>query len=137
MGVVRCPSSAQLNPALSPGRGIVRWFAITPDQTAVVYLANQDTDDAIELYRVAFANPGVSTKLNPPLPAGRVVLHLVLTPDGTAVIYMADQDTDNVFDLYRVAVANPGVSTKLNGPLVTTGAISSFCVNAQCVLSNS
>ena len=98
----------------------------------IVYTVVQDTANARELYRVAFANPGVSTKLNPALPAGRDVFDPAVTPDGTAVLYTADQDTNEVFELYRVALANPGVSTKLNGPLVANGDVNSFCVNSPC-----
>jgi len=91
----------------------------------VVYLADQDTDDMPELYRVPFATPGVSTKLNSPLVSNGEVSSFVVfvTPVGTAVVYTADQDTDTVVELYRVPFATPGVSTKLNGPLVPGGDV--------------
>ena len=43
-------------------------FQVTPDRSAVVYLANQDST-SFDLYRVPLATPGVSTKLNGPLVA--------------------------------------------------------------------
>ena len=62
-------SAIKLNPPLSRGKNVLD-FQITPDKTAVVYRANQDTNDVFELYWVEFAHPGVSTKLNSPLPIG-------------------------------------------------------------------
>lgn len=112
-------SSIKLNPPLSRGKNVLD-FQITPDKTAVVYRANQDTN-VVELYRVEFANPGVSTKLNGPLPVGGDVWSAVITPDSSSVVYLADQTTEGVLELYRVPFATPGVSAKLNGPLVPGG----------------
>ena len=118
--------STKLNPALPAGRGGAFTLVLTPDGTAVIYTADQDNAGVLELYRVAFASPGVSTKLNPALPAGRNVNSFLLTPDGTAVIYRADQGTANVGELYRVAFTNPGVSTKLNPALPAGRNVNSF-----------
>jgi hypothetical protein len=115
-------SSIKLNPPLSQGKGVLD-FRITPDKTAVVYRADQDTDEVFELYRVEFANPGVSTKLNSPLPVGGDVWSAVITPDSSSVVYLADQTTEGVLELYRVPFATPGVSAKLNGPLVPGGNV--------------
>jgi hypothetical protein len=45
-------------------------LVITPDSSAVLYRADQTTAGVFELYRVPFATPGVSTKLNGPLTSG-------------------------------------------------------------------
>ena len=50
--------------------GQVQSFTIAPDNSAVVYAADQTTNGVVELYRVPFATPGVSTKLNGPIVAG-------------------------------------------------------------------
>ena len=69
--------STKLSGPLVAG-GEVQFFAIAPDNSAVVYLAGLTTFTpptvlTSELYRVPFATPGVSTKLNGPLvPGGRV-----------------------------------------------------------------
>ncbi|MBN4069023.1 hypothetical protein JYT12_00095 [Beggiatoa alba] len=121
--------SSKLNPALAINRDVENGFAITPDGTAVVYLADQDTNNIFELYRVELATLGVSSKLNPAL-AGTMDVEngFAITPDGTAVVYRADQDMNNVVEFYRVALATPGVSSKLNGVLVVGGGVDTFTV---------
>ncbi|WP_173048055.1 hypothetical protein [Nitrospira sp. KM1] len=116
-------SSVKLNPPLPSGRSVTD-FVLTPDRTAVIYRADQDADDVFELYRVTFANPGVSTKLNGPLPPGaNVSFNFVVTKDSSSVLYLADETTANVLELYRVSFVNPTKSTRLNGPLVAGGNV--------------
>ena len=114
-------------------------FAIAPDNSSVVYVADETTKDVIEIYRVPFATPGVSTKLNGPIVAGGMVdsgslngrfqgSAPVITPDSSAVLYRASQTTAGTFELYRVPFATPGVSTKLNGPLTSGGNVVSHIV---------
>jgi hypothetical protein len=70
--------STKLNGPLVPGGSVPFQFAITPDSSAVVYIAKQDTTQADELYRVPFATPGVSSKLNGPLVAGGNVERVIV-----------------------------------------------------------
>lgn len=92
--------------------------------TRLVYLADQDIDGVNELYLV-----GSSIKLNPSLPAGRVVLDdYEILPDRSGVVYRADQDSDNVFELYLVKFDNPGVTRKLNPAFSTLQDVLSFKV---------
>ena len=116
--------------------GQVQSFTIAPDSSAVVYAADQTTNDVVELYRVPFATPGVSTKLNGPngpiVDGGEVGFPRqtlpVITPDGSALLYRADQTTAGVFELYRLPFATPTVSTKLNGPLTSGGDVTHVIV---------
>jgi hypothetical protein len=109
-------SGTKLNPPLVAGRTVTS-FALTPDATAVIYIADQDLDDVFELYRVNLANPGFSTKLNPTfvVGSGKDVVEFAVTPDNTSVVYRADQDFDDVFELYRTVLATQ-VNSKLNPP---------------------
>jgi hypothetical protein len=125
--------STKLNPPLPVGRQVTQFLLDNAEGIAsAIYVADQDTDSAFELYRVKFATPGVSTKLNPPFPAGRLVQEFVVTFGGFGVDYVADQDTDDVFELYQVNFATPGASAKLNGPLVTGGDVNEVCINSSC-----
>ena len=129
--------STKLSGPLVAG-GLVQFFAIAPDNSSVVYVAGPDfspTGFVIrELYRVPFATPGVSTKLNGPLVAGGTVSRLfqngplIVTPDSSAVLYRASQTTPEVSELYRVPFATPGVSSKLNGPLTSGGDVTDAIV---------
>ena len=106
-------------------------FAITPDNTAVLYIDDETAKFAYELYRVSFSTPGVRTKLNGPLVAGGSVDFGKIngiTPDSSALLYRASQTTAGVFELYRVPFTTPGVSTKLNGPLTSGGDVKEVLV---------
>jgi len=123
-------SQTKLNPPLGLPQA-VQAFAITPDKTAVVYIADETTPGVFELYRVNLSATGVSTKLNGALTASGDVQDFKLIPDGSGVVYLADQDTDGVNELYRVLFANPQTSAKINGPLVNGGDVFDFDVTAN------
>jgi len=126
--------STKLNGPLISGGDVPRGgsYVISPDDSAVIYVADQTTDNVFELYRVPFATPGVSTKLNGPMVAGGGVNAFFngpsITPDSSAVLYRASETTAGVSELYRVPFATPGVNSKLNGPLVAGGNVESFIV---------
>jgi hypothetical protein len=65
--------STKLNSPLMANGDVGVNFQFTPNNTAVVYQADEDTDEVFELYRVPFATPGASTKLHPPLSLSRDV----------------------------------------------------------------
>jgi hypothetical protein len=66
------PGSTRLNPALVIGQNVAT-YAVSPDSASAIYRANQDNVAITELYRATFSSPGVSTKLNAPLAAGKNV----------------------------------------------------------------
>ncbi|MEO7819843.1 MAG: hypothetical protein ABIS18_11990 [Actinomycetota bacterium] len=128
--------STKLNGPLVAGGSVQSEFGISfriaPDNSSVVYVADETTNDIIEIYRVPFSTPGVSTKLNGPLVAGGGVSpfdgNISITPDSSSVLYLADHTTNDVHELYRVPFAAPGVSTKLNGPLTSGGDVTEVLV---------
>ncbi|KAA3659094.1 MAG: hypothetical protein DWQ04_23260 [Chloroflexi bacterium] len=94
-------------------------FVISQDSSRVVYLANQEEIDVLELFSVPITG-GVSQKLNGTLVSGgdvrgsappRAPYHI--SSDSSMVVYLADQETDGVVDLYSVSL-NGGSSPKLN-----------------------
>jgi Tol biopolymer transport system component len=100
-------------------------FQITPDSTRVVYLADQDIDEQVELYSVPVSG-GSTIKLNGALPAGGDVDSLFnVTPDSLRVIYRADQSTDGIGELYSVAVIG-SPTIKLNASLPVGGQMISY-----------
>jgi hypothetical protein len=114
--------STKLNPAYGAGTGKeVIEFAVTLDNSAVVYLADQDTNDVFELYRTVLAG-GVNSKLNPAYAPSSVqdVDAFVILPNSSGVIYRADQDIDGINEIYRVLFGIPG-SIRLNSQLLLPG----------------
>ncbi|NUM46897.1 MAG: PD40 domain-containing protein, partial [Anaerolineales bacterium] len=119
---------AQLNPQLINGGNVYPndWeYEISPDSTRVVYVADQDTDEVLELYSVPIIG-GMVTKLNDPLIAGGDISRASssaywfdISPDSQHVVYSADQEIDNDFELYSVPIGG-GTAIKLNSPLATS-----------------
>jgi Tol biopolymer transport system component len=109
--------------AVPPGFPGIRALRVSSDSTRVVYAAEQDTDDLLDLYSVPIEG-GVVTRLGGPV--ARQALDVFsaesrfrITPDGTRVVFVIDS-TDNLLDdpveLYSVPIGG-GVATKLSGPM--------------------
>jgi Tol biopolymer transport system component len=120
-------TSIQLNGALTPGGSVRSGYVYSPDGARVVYRADQQLVDRLELFSVDVASPGVSTKLNSSLvQEGDVASGFAFSPDSSKVAYVADQDVDGVLDLYAVALTDPGTTSKLNDSLVDGGDVCHF-----------
>ena len=105
-------------------------FLLTPDQTRVLYLADQDVDETVELYVAPVDGSAPSMRLNGPLVPGGDVLptysgraFLQFTPDSERVLYLADQDADEVYELYAVPLDGSRAAKKLNGLLAPGGDV--------------
>ena len=86
---------------------------ITPDNANVIYRADQETDEVLELYSVPITG-GPTTKLSGTLVADGDVGYLFrVSSDNTRVVYVADQETDEVHELF---VSN--ISFKVYLPMV-------------------
>ncbi|MBI5583923.1 MAG: hypothetical protein HY892_08880, partial [Deltaproteobacteria bacterium] len=122
-------SGIKLNGILAAG-GDVLYFQISPDNSRVVYTADQQTDEVIELYSVPIGGPAASgIKLNGILAAGGDVSLFRISPDSSRVVYTADQQTDEVIELYSVPIGGPAAGIKLNGVLRAGGFIDFFKIS--------
>ena len=121
--------STKLNRPLVPGGNVFFDIRTTPDSSAVVYRAAQASANVVELYRVPFTTPGLSTKLNGALPPNADVNSFRIAPNGTIVAYTVLQligngpQFDRFEELYSVAWATPGLSTKFSSPVAPGGAL--------------
>src|SRR6476620_10694108 len=100
--------------------GDVTQFAITPDNSAVVYIADQTADDVFELFRTVLTSLA-NSKLNPNFAAGQNVDAFAVLPNHTGVIYLANQNTPGAKELYRVLFASPQTTDRLISPPLITG----------------
>lgn len=123
--------STKLNPALTGTQNVssfVPSFHVVPDSSGVVYRADQDKDEVVELYWVKFSAPGASTKVNGTLVPGGDVSTFEVLPNSSGVVYIADQDTDEKTELFTVQFTAPGVSQKLSSPLASDRDVINFKV---------
>jgi Tol biopolymer transport system component len=119
--------STKLSAPVTPGGWVRTGFSFSPDGTRVLYRADQDVVDTLELFVVDIASPGLSRQVNPQLiTGGNVYTSFGFSPDGARIAYIADQDADDVLELYAVQTTAPGTSAKLNGALVPDGDVCQF-----------
>lgn len=115
---------AKVHPPFPAFTSLRTGATFSPDGNWILYAADQDVDDISELYVVATANPGVSTKVNPSLTGDSDVCRWDFSPDSLSIAYCADADTVNTIELYRVQLSALGVASKINAPIVAGGEVS-------------
>ncbi|HEY0939778.1 MAG TPA: hypothetical protein VGE08_06750 [Steroidobacter sp.] len=121
---VGSPGQAQkVNAPLTAGGNVSAEFRFSADGTKIGYVADQDTDETLELYVVATDALGSATKVSGPMGSTGDVCRFKFSPDSQRVAYCADQDTDGLIELYTVALNAPGQSVKLNSTLVAGGRV--------------
>jgi len=96
-------------------------FALTPDGGRVVYTADQDRTDCVEIYCVGLDGSGLR-KLNGPLVAGSSVVNFGVSPLSDRVLYVADALEDEVFELFGVTLAGSN-AVRLNAAPVQGGDV--------------
>jgi Tol biopolymer transport system component len=126
----------QLNAALVAGGDVSSApdaFLVSPDARRVVYLADQDVDDRMELYGVPLDGSRAAVKLNGLLDAGGQVLDadgrpaVRITPDSRTVVFLAREGTFGTpVELFRAGIAGVGAPVRASGPLASPATIRSF-----------
>ena len=108
--------------------GNVKQFFVTGNQW-VVYLADQEVDERLELYSASLAD-GKIVKLSGNLQSAGNIVDVAVSPDGTFAVYRADQEQDEVYEIYHVPSVG-GTITKLNLPLVSGVDVREFTISAD------
>jgi Tol biopolymer transport system component len=115
----------KLNPPLVNGGDVLAFrFAFTPDSQAVIYLADQEVDNRVEMFRVPVMG-GEAVKLSPPLVAGGNIGNFEIDTKNGRIVYLADQETNEMYELWSIPLAG-GQPTKLNGALAPGGNVGVF-----------
>jgi Tol biopolymer transport system component len=92
---------------------------IAPRGGRVVYAADQDTDELVELYSVPIDGSAAPVKLSGiQVPGGDVTTPLVITPDGERVAYAADGSVDGLTGIYSVPLDGSAPPVELFRPRV-------------------
>lgn len=123
----------KLNGVLVSGGDVGSGFLIDCDSSRVVYGADQQSDEVIEIYSVPLTGPAsAGVKLNGMLDLeGDVMSGFAISPDGSQVVYRADQEANDTFELYSVPIEGPASDgVKLNLEMVAGGnVISGFLIS--------
>jgi len=122
--------------------GDVDSYTLSEDGNSVVYMADQEMDDRIELYYVDLsgATPAAPQKINTTLATDGEVHEFRLSADGTKVLYIAEQDTQDLPELYLsdLSSGTPSAPVKLSGTMVSGGDMDSqefeFSKNGNAVV---
>jgi Tol biopolymer transport system component len=114
-------AATKLSPALVAGGDVKAGYEFSANSSFLLYAADQEVDERVELFRVDIAAPGVTTKMNGALVSDGDVWDFKFRPDGTHVAYIATQDDLSVYELYEVDFAAPAASTKLSAPMIGAG----------------
>lgn len=114
----------KLCPDLESSQNVEEQFHISPDGSRVVYVADQVTNDVLELFSVPTDGSAPAIKLNPDFPDNDrdVFLNssgefLQISPDGNRVVYLADPLADNQLNLFSVPIDGSAVAVRLNPDL--------------------
>ncbi|NOT30763.1 MAG: hypothetical protein HOP15_09995 [Planctomycetes bacterium] len=130
-------SPLELNGPLAAGGSVGREFVhnlrVSPGGNRVLYWADQDEDEAFELFSVPSDGSQPPVQLNGPLvPGGDVQFtptflpaqaFAPMTPDGSRVLYVADQEQNEVFELYCAPLDGSQPAVKLSAVLVPGGDV--------------
>ncbi len=102
-------------------------YQISPDNSTVVFLADQTTGGVFELYSVPISG-GAPVRLNGPLAPGGNVIEFAIDTSSARVVYLADQREDETFELFSVPLGG-GAPVPLNSFLTTSGDVKAFALS--------
>ncbi len=105
--------------------GDVSSFAIRPDGSAISYVADEVTNDQLELFVAGLAatTPLPSTIASAPLVTGGNVVAARWSDDGTRILYTADGSVDEQFELYLIDGPDLSRVRRISGNLIADGDV--------------
>jgi hypothetical protein len=105
----------QLNDPFTARAGDIDQYQVSPDEQYFVYVADQDLNDAREIYSVSVDGSSTPTKLNDDLGIGSDVNDFLISPDSSTVVYLLGRVENGEFftDLYSVPITG-GTPVQLN-----------------------
>lgn len=84
-------------------------YWISPDGRWVLYKADQDTNDVVELFCAPFHGRYGAWKVSGPLVAGGDTYSVTFVPGSRRIVYNADQETDGATELFTSAYGVGGM----------------------------
>lgn len=95
----------------------------SPDGSRVVFRADRDRDEVVELWSVPADGSGPELKISAPMPDSGDVLDFCIAPDSATVVYRADASADEVVELWRAPIGASGGAVKIGPTLWSAGDV--------------
>ncbi len=95
-------------------------FQISSDSLRVVYLADQDANDVVELYSVPITG-GATIQLNQELVTDGDVYSFALSPVSGIAVFRADQVVNDQYELFSIPIVGGVAPVKLNKTYTEVG----------------
>jgi Tol biopolymer transport system component len=112
-----------------PDFGAVQEFEVSPDGRYAVYRADQEIDNAVNIYSVELSG-GSPVRLGSPMPAGSGIASFQISPDSQRIVYLAPSTGPTVLDLYSSPIGGPAsASERLTDQLMFGQKISAYEVS--------
>jgi Tol biopolymer transport system component len=105
-------------------------FLISPDGARVVYCADQDADEVLELYSAPIGGEAPAAKLNLPPGGGGGVRRFAIGPDSAGVVFESLSIEAGVPQerLYRAPIGGENLPILLSGPPRPLATIDAFAI---------
>jgi Tol biopolymer transport system component len=116
-------AAVQLSDALVTGGDIQQDFAFTPDSQRVLYRADRDEDELVELFSARADGSAPPVEISGALVEDGDVRSFQATPDGQRAVYVADQEVDERPWLYVARVDGSAAPVRIGGALSTAQAL--------------
>ena len=108
-------ATVKLSGTMVGGGDVQSRYVISPDESRVVYRADQDTDNVFEVYSAPIDGSSAAIQLNPALPPGRSVgVYTPIDPSGALVLFTADATGDDEPDLHAAPIDGSSAAVALN-----------------------
>jgi Tol biopolymer transport system component len=91
-------------------------FEITPTSDRVLYVADQATDGAFELWSAPIDGSAPPVRVSEALAPGRDARLVAMAADGVHVVYRADPNTLGLYEIWSARVDGSQPPVKLDGP---------------------
>ncbi len=132
----RAQEPTKLNPELVTNGDVESGFVITPDSQNVIFTADVETLDAVELFSVPIAGPNSSAvKLTNDFQADQIARDIQVCADSSMVVFVVeDQTAGSQRNLFSTQADGSSTETQLNSTLVSGGNVVSggFATSEDC-----
>ena len=127
------PMDAQAcsSPFNYPVVGDVIDYVVSADGERVVYRADAEQDDVMELFAVRADGGTLAVKLNLPLPAGGGVEAYAISPDSAYVVFLADDQVNGAWSLFSVPITGGVAPTRIDQAVKPDEQPTSFVITAD------